>query len=129
MRVKIVVVGEAVLLGAWFYADQKQGDLYSQGVYDFLYSWPVSLALVGSAVAVGFTVGRWWAFLSLIGPLLSLGYLQVTGYISPWHDGIAPLWSLPTLAGFIWFGLYLFLGLGMRRLWRTFAKRSREAPG
>jgi hypothetical protein len=98
------------------YAEQKQIDLYSQGTYDFLHALPVELTFLVCTVAVGFVVGRWWVTVALIGPLLSLGYLQVTGYISPWHDGVAPLLSLPALADFVWFALLLLLGVGIRRL-------------
>ncbi len=109
------------------YAEQKQIDLYSQGTYDFLHAFPVELALLACTVAVGFVVGRWWVTFALIGPLLSLGYLQVTGYVSPWHDGVAPLLSLPTLAGFVWSALLLLWGVGMRQAWRAFARRSVKA--
>jgi hypothetical protein len=100
-------------LGIWVYTDQKNsgglfGDLHS--------SIPFELLVLGLAIAVGFAVRRVWALLALLGPLLTLGYLQVTGYISPWHDGTAPLLSPPGISFFFWFGAALLIGVGLGRL-------------
>ncbi|MDQ2630584.1 MAG: hypothetical protein M3Y75_06365 [Actinomycetota bacterium] len=100
-------------LGAWVYTEQKNsgglfGDLHS--------SIPFELFVLGFAIAVGFAVRRWWALLALLGPLLALGYLQVTGYVSPWRDGAAPLLSPPGIAFFVWFGLALSIGIALGRL-------------
>lgn len=117
-RVRILLTtAYAVLLGAWAYADQKQLDLYSQGTYEVLHSLTSELAFLGLGALVGFVVRRAWALLALVGPLLSLGYLQVTGYVSPWHDGTDPLLSPPGISFFIWFGVLLSIGIGLGILW------------
>ena len=116
MQARILTTAYALLLGAWYYSEQKQGDLYSQGVYDFLHSTGFGIAFVVAGLLVGFAVGRWWVVAALLGPLLTLGYLQVTGYVSPWHDGASPL-SIPTIAQMFWSALFLVMGVGLRRLW------------
>jgi hypothetical protein len=101
----------ALLLGAEFYADQK-------GLaYDFRHSpWTVSALLILTPVALGAFVGRWWVLAALIGSLAALGYLQLTGYISPEHDGEPPL-GIPSWAAMVEIGLILLLGIGLRRGW------------
>ena len=113
MRARVVTVVYAVLLAAWFLSEEKQINLYSQGVYDVLHSAPVEFGFVVSAVLVGVVVGRAWVLLALIGPLLLLTYLQLTGYLSPWNDGASPL-SLANIVRMIWIGLFLLLGVGIQ---------------
>ncbi len=79
--------------------------------------WRSSLAFLGLALLIGFLVRRVWVLLALVGPLLSLGYLQVSGYISPWHDGTDPLLSPPGVSLFFWFGILLSIGIGIGLLW------------
>ena len=128
MRVRILLtIGYAAALGAWAYAEQKQGDLYSQGTYDALHSPAFELTfIVGLPILVGIVVRRAWVLLALVGPRLSLGYLQVSGYISPWHDGVDPLLSLPSFSIYTWLSLPLGLGvwLGrMRERWAAVLRR------
>jgi hypothetical protein len=114
MRLRIALtVAYGVFLGAWAYTDEKSpgglfGDLHSSTTFELL--------VLVLAVVVGFAVRRTWALFALLGPLLALGYLQVTGYISPEHDGAAPLLSPPGIAFFVWFGLALLIGVGLGRL-------------
>lgn len=126
MGARLLTGAYAVFLGAWVYLEQKQIDLYSQGTYDFLHALPVQLALVALPVLVGFFVGRWWAIASLAGPLFALSYLQIVGYVSPWHDGWSPL-SLPTVVGMLFFALLLLLGVGLRSFWNR-RHTGRPAP-
>ena len=74
MKIRVALtVFYAALFGAWFYADQKQIDLYSQDVYDFLHSTVFGVAFaLALSVLVGWLVGRWWVLAALIGPLASL---------------------------------------------------------
>lgn len=125
----LLTVGYAVALGVWAYAEQKQGDLYSQGTYDVLHSTAFGIGLFVLPILLGFVVRRAWVLLALAGPLASLGYLQVSGYISPWHDGVDPLLSLPSFSLFFWAGLLLVAGIGLGRLWDSHgpALRSRFA--
>jgi hypothetical protein len=106
----------AIALGVWAYTDQKHR--YSGGVFEGLHD--SALFLLSTAiltVVTGIAVCRWWALLALLGPLFALGYLQVSGYISPWDDGTAPLLSPPGISRFVWFGLLLLAGMGLRHLW------------
>jgi ABC-type proline/glycine betaine transport system permease subunit len=103
-----------VVLGCWFYLEQKQIDAYSQGTYEVLHSslFLVVLTLV-LPILVGFFVGRWWVVAALAGPLVSLGYLQAIGYVSAWHDGLPPLgfvnWVLMVESAIL-----LLLGVALR---------------
>jgi hypothetical protein len=133
MRLRIfLTVACAITLGVWAYTDQKYR--YSGGLFEDLHaSGLFILSVLAFAVATGFVVRRVWALLALLGPLLALGYLQATGYVSPWNDGNPPLLSLPSLSSFFWFGLMLLLGWALRRLWdrgqpalRGFVSHSRQ---
>ena len=103
----------AGLLGAWAYFDET----HALGTYDALHSMPFGLAFLSVMILTGFVVRRPWFLLALLGPALSLGYLQVTGYVSPWHDGVAPLLSAPGISGLVWLGIFLFMGAGLGALW------------
>lgn len=121
MRVRLALTAVyGALLGTWFYADQKQIDLYSQGVYDVLHSTAFGFTFaLAFPILVGWLVGRWWVLGALIGPLASLGYLQASGYVSPWHDGAPPL-GFPGWFGLFFLGALLLLGVGIRTgfIWR-----------
>jgi hypothetical protein len=117
------VVFFAVILGVWTCLEQKQVSLYSQGTYETLHSTVAGLLVIGLPIAVGALVRRTWVLLALIGPFLSLGYLQVAGYISPWHDGTEPLLSLPSIFQLVFIGLLLRIGVLLGRL----ACRRRES--
>jgi hypothetical protein len=109
-----LVVGYGACSAAWAYADQKQIDLYSQGIYDFLHSTVISVGfLLLLPVFVGWLVGRPWVLAALIGPLATLGYMQATGYVSPWHDGSPPL-GVPSLVILFLSGGLLLLGVVLR---------------
>lgn len=117
-----------VCLAAWFYLEQKQLDIYSQGVYDFLHSAAFTVGFVVLLpLLVGWLVGRLWALAVLAGPFASLSYLQLTGYVSPWHDGSPPL-GMSTLAVLLRSGALLLLGVALHAgfTWRR-PKRERAA--
>lgn len=124
----IVTVAFAVAIGAWAYLEQKQVSIYSQATYDALHSAVADILLLGLPITVGILVRRPWVLLALIGPLLSLGYLQATGYRSPWHDGNPPLFSLPGISSFVYLAVLLLLGV---LLGRFAERRGRDtcAPG
>jgi hypothetical protein len=108
-----LTVAYGIFLGVWAYTDQKSlGGLFA----DLHSSIPFELLVLVLAVVVGFAVRRAWVLLALVGPLLALGYLQVTGYVSPEHDGTAPLLSPPGVSFFLWFGTALLIGVGLGRL-------------
>lgn len=114
MQLRLVLtIAYGAFLGAWAYTEQKGsgglfGDLHS--------SIPFEISVLVFAIVVGFVVKRAWVLLALLGPLLALGYLQVTGYVSSEHDGAAPLLSPPGIAFFLWFGVALLIGVGLGRL-------------
>jgi hypothetical protein len=113
MRLRIaltIVCGLA--LGVYAYTAEKYE--WSGGVFEDLHSSSLYyLLMLALSLTTGFAVRRWWVILALLGPLLALGYLQVTGYVSPWNDGNAPLLSPPGIALFFWFGIPLLLGLAL----------------
>ncbi len=128
-RVALTVI-YGVVLGAWFYVDQKQIDIYAQGTYDLLHNTVFGIAFfIILPIAVGWIVARWWALGALLGPLASLGYLQASGYISPWHDGAPPL-GFPSWFGLFLLGALLLLGVGIRTgfIWRGFDSRPPVDP-
>jgi hypothetical protein len=109
-----LAIGYGACSAAWAYADQKQIDLYSQGVYSFLHSTVISVGfLLLLPVFVGWMVGHFWVLAALIGPVATLGYLQATGYVSPWHDGSPPL-GVPSLVILSLSGGLLLLGVVLR---------------
>ena len=119
-----VATAYGLALTGWAYLDIR---LYgSQGTaYDLLHKPVMAPALMLLAVLTGFVVGRWWAILILMGPVLSLGYLQDRGYQGP--DGISPLTSPPSVFFLIWFGLLLLVGVAASHLWRHLkAERGRS---
>lgn len=116
MRLRIgLTVAYGIALGIYAYTAEKYE--WSDGVFEDLHSsshFYLSLILLG--LVVGFAVRRLWVMLALLGPLLALGYLQVSGYVSPWNDGNAPLLSPPGISLFFWFGIPLLIGVGAGRL-------------
>lgn len=113
-------------LAAWFYAEQRQLDLYSQQVYDVLHgtAFTVGFAIL-LPILIGWLVGRPWALLALIAPFAALACLQITGYVSPWHDGSPPL-GISSLMGLFWTAALLLLGFGLHS---GFAKRRPASQG
>jgi hypothetical protein len=108
-----LTIAYGAFIGAWAYTDEKS----SGGLFAELHSsTSFELFVLVLGIAVGFAVHRIWVLVALLGPLLTLGYLQLTGYISPWHDGTAPLLSPPGISVFFWYGLTLLLGIGIWRL-------------
>lgn len=109
-----VVVAYGLLVGAWAYLDHRQIDI-STNAYDLSHGLPGTLVFLLLTVLTGVVVGRLWALLALLGPLVSLGYLQASGYTSPWHDGAAPLVSIQSTALFVWISLLLLIGVSLSR--------------
>ncbi len=86
------------------------------------------LGLLGLGVLTGVLVGRWWSLLALLGPLLSLGYLQAIGFRELNHDGVDPLLSAPGISKFFWLALPLLIGIAIHLGWRHW-RASRDQPG
>lgn len=115
LRVALTVV-YAVVLGVLTYADQKSVDVLPGGEDS------AAVAFLTLTVIVGAAVGRWWVLAALIGGFLPLVYLQATGYLGHGFDGADPI-SPSSIAGLIWCGLFLLLGVGLRWLWERFRAR------
>jgi hypothetical protein len=119
MRARILItLVYAIALGVWAYGEKKEGA--------FLNTDAAALCALLLAVGVGISARRSWVLLALAGPLLSLGYLQATGYVSPDEDGASPLLSPPGISTFIWFGLLLLLGVWLGNIWER--RRGRKVP-
>lgn len=92
---------------------------------------PVSVTVLALGLVVGFLVRRAWMWLSLIGPLLGLGYLEVTGFVGSGDWAREPLLSPPGILVFIGVGMVLLLGrvLGEGWDWLRAAARARRSYG
>jgi hypothetical protein len=118
-----LTIAYGLMLGVWAYTDQKAsgavfGDLHN--------SVPFELFVLLLGIAVGFAVGRAWALLALLGPLIPLAILEADGFVSPSHDGTEPLFSPPGISLFVWYGLMLLLGIGLRRGWERLRTEPRN---
>jgi hypothetical protein len=109
-----------LLLGAWSYLAEWSYDRPGS-LHGTLNDPLVATAMLVLAILAGFLVARPWVLLSLVAPIVSLGYLQSTGKHGP--DGISPLTSPPGIAHIIWFALMLGLGLGLAAIRRQFKDR------
>ncbi len=87
----------------------------------------LALALMGLGILTGAIVGRGWSFLALVGPLLSLGYLQAIGFRELNHDGVDPLLSAPGIATFFWLALPLLIGISLHIGWHRWEDSRRAA--
>jgi hypothetical protein len=100
------VVSYGVISGVWVYAS-------SEGVSVF-HTTAMGIVLVGLGVAVGAYVRSWWMLLSLMGPLIALGYLEVSGFVGTGDDWASePLLSPPGVFVFFIFTTILMLGYAL----------------
>jgi hypothetical protein len=110
-----VVAAYGLIAAAWAYAGQRQIDL-STAAYDLTHDTFAVISFVLVSILTGLAVGRLWVLLALLGPLLTLGCMQATGYISPWHDGAEPLTSFSGIASLAWLTILLLAGVGLSRM-------------
>jgi hypothetical protein len=104
-----VVVGYGVLSGIWIYAAKRGGSTLSTPT--------VSVIVLGLGLVVGFVVRRVWMFLSLVGPLVGLGYLEVAGFVGSGDWAREPLLSPPGVGVLIGVGMVLLLGRALGEGW------------
>jgi hypothetical protein len=118
-----VVVGYGVLSGIWMYAATRGGSTLSTPT--------VSVIVLVLGLVVGFVVRRAWMLLSLIGPLVGLAYLEVTGFVGSGDWAREPLLSPPGVGVLIGVGMVLLLGraLGEGWDWLRAAARARRSSG
>jgi len=107
MRRKLLaIVAYGVVSGVWIYASEKEVSVDHQTA--------VGIVLLALGVAVGAYVRSWWMLLSLIGPLIALGYLEVSGFAGTSDDWAAePLLSPPGVFVFFIFTTILMLGYAL----------------
>jgi hypothetical protein len=123
-----IIAAYGLLAAVWAYAEQRQSDLPA-AAYELTHNTFALLAFVLLAVLTGFAVGRLWALLSLLGPLLTLGFMQAAGYVSPWHDGAEPLTSLPSIVQLTWLAMLLLAGVGLSRMVRGSGSATPDREG
>jgi hypothetical protein len=104
-----VVVGYGVLSGIWIYAAKREGLPFSTEA--------VSVTILALGLVVGFVVRRAWMWLSLIGPLVGLAYLEVSGFVGSGDWGREPLLSPPGIFVFVGVGMVLLLGRALGEGW------------
>ncbi|HEY5054061.1 MAG TPA: hypothetical protein VII45_11705 [Solirubrobacterales bacterium] len=93
----------AVISGVWIYGSYK-----GTGV---LHTTTAAICVLALGVGIGAYVRSWWMLLSLVGPLVALGYLEVSGFVGTSDDWAAePLLSPPGVFVFFMIALILMLG-------------------
>jgi hypothetical protein len=101
-----VVVSYGVISGVWIYASYKEVSVFHETA--------AGLVLLALGVAVGAYVRSWWMLLALVGPLIALGYLEVSGFVRTSDDWASePLLSPPGVFVFFIFTTILMLGYAL----------------
>jgi hypothetical protein len=100
------VVSYGVISGVSIYGSHQE--------MSFFHTTAVGVALLALGVAVGAYVRSWWMLLSLVGPLIALGYLEVSGFVGTSDDWASePLLSPPGVFVFFIFTTILMLGYAL----------------
>src|SRR5262249_37782459 len=80
----------------------------------FFHSTVAGIALLVLGIAVGAYVRSWWMLLALLGPLIALGYLEISGFVGTSDDWASePLLSPPGVFVFFIFTTILMLGYAL----------------
>ena len=99
-------ISYGVISGVSIYASYRQ--------VSFFHTTAVGFVLLAFGVAVGAYVRSWWMLLSLVGPLIALGYLEVSGFVGTSDDWASePLLSPPGVFVFFIFTMILMLGYAL----------------
>lgn len=114
----LITLGLGIFLGAWTLVMQEStaDDLVAVGA--------LLIALIAAAV-----VRRWFAVLAVLGPLVALGVLELSGYVGSQEEyADRPLLSPPGIAVLIEFAFLVMLGmsLGLGIDWLRDARESRR---
>jgi hypothetical protein len=92
-----------VISGVWVYASNEGVSVFQTTT--------VGIVLLVLGLAVGAYVRSWWMLLSLVGPLIALGYLEVSGFVGTSDDWASePLLSPPGVFVFFIFTMILMIG-------------------
>ena len=93
----------AAISGVWIYASHREVGVSHTDA--------AAVCVLALGVVVGAYVRSWWMLLSLVGPLIALGYLEVSGFVGTGDDWAAePLLSPPGVFVFFIFTMILMLG-------------------
>lgn len=99
-------ISYGVISGVSIYASYRQ--------VSFFHATAAGIVLLALGVAVGAYVRSWWMLLSLVGPLIALGYLEVSGFVGTSDDWASePLLSPPGVSVFVGFTTILMLGYAL----------------
>jgi hypothetical protein len=100
-------VSYGMISGVWIYASYQRVSPFHTTV--------AAVFVLALGVAVGAYVRSWWMFLSLVGPLIALGYLEASGFVGTSDDWAAePLLSPPGVFVFFTITMILMLGRALR---------------
>jgi hypothetical protein len=114
-------VSYATISGVWIYASHKEVGAFHTDA--------AAVCVLVLGVAVGAYVRSWWMLLSLVGPLIALGYLEVSGFVGSSDDWASePLLSPPGVFVFFIFTMILMIGyaLGQGAEWVAGVWRRRD---
>lgn len=117
----MAAIAYGVITGVTVYASHRQ--------VSFFDSTAVGIVLLVLGVAVGACVRSWWMLLALLGPLIALGYLEISGFVGTSDDWASePLLSPPGVAVFFIFTFVLMLGyaVGLGAEWVAGVWRGRD---
>jgi hypothetical protein len=99
----LITLGLGLFLGAWTLIAQEStpSDLVAMGA--------LLVLLIAAAV-----VRRWFAVLAVLGPLVALGILELSGYVGPQEEyANLPLLSPPGIAVLVELAFLLMLGMSL----------------
>lgn len=100
------VISYGVISGVWIYGAHEEASLF--------HGTALGIVLLVLGVAVGAYVRSWWMLLALVGPLVALGYLEVSGFVGTSDDWASePLLSPPGVFVFFIFTMILMLGYAL----------------
>lgn len=101
-----IAISYGVISGVWIYGAHEEASLF--------HGTALGIVLLVLGVAVGACVRSWWMLLALMGPLIALGYLEVSGFVGTGDDWAAePLLSPPGVFVFFIFTTILMLGYAL----------------
>jgi hypothetical protein len=118
-----LTVAARVFLGLEVWVSERNGWL-TAGLHD-LFAFLVGLGAAAALLLVPLVVGRWWMFLALVGPAISLTVMQIAGFQVRLDDTTGPAWNYRTVfmltvcAFIIGFALAVRIGFDVRREDRT----------
>jgi hypothetical protein len=102
----IAAIAYGVISGVSIYGSYRQ--------VSFFHATAAGIVLLAPGVAVGAYVRSWWMLLALVGPLIALGYLEVSGFVGTSDDWASePLLSPPGVSVFVAFTTILMLGYAL----------------